>query len=78
MFLNYLPEKWIMEIKEFKFFHGITLETEGIQNILLSLQERPNYGIDIVRVLSEELRTLVDEINEENTLNLGNIRNIEI
>lgn len=29
-----------MEIKEFKFFHGVTLYHEGIQNIIRTLRAR--------------------------------------
>jgi hypothetical protein len=77
-FLNYLPEKQKMEIKEFKFFHGITLHSDGIQNIIRMLRDRRETEIDLVTILTEEFRTLVNEINEENTLNLGDITNIEI
>ncbi len=77
-FLNYLPEKQKMEIKEFKFFHGITLHSDGIQNIIRMLRDRRETEIDLVTILAEEFRTLVNEINEENTLNLGDITNIEI
>ena len=78
MFSNYLPDNQKMEIKEFKFFHGITLHTEGIQNIITALRRRRDNEIDLVTILAEELRTFVDEINEENSLNLDNTTNIEI
>lgn len=77
-FLNYLPENLKMEIKEFKFFHGITLHTDGIQNIIRMLRERRETEIDLVRILSEELTQNLEERIEENILNLGNITNIEI
>ncbi len=73
-----MPEKQKMEIKEFKFFHGITLHSDGIQNIIRMLRDRRETEIDLVTILTEEFRTLVNEINEENTLNLGDITNIEI
>ena len=47
-FLNYLQEKDKM-IREFKFFHGITIQTEGIQNIVRTLraQWRPELVDDL-------------------------------
>ena len=36
-FLNYLQEKDKM-IREFKFFHGITIESEGIRSIIRTLR----------------------------------------
>ncbi len=77
-FLNYLPENLKMEIKEFKFFHGITLHTDGIQNIIRMLRERRETEIDLVRILSEELTRNLEERIEENILNLDDITNIEI
>lgn len=77
-FLNYLPENLKMEIKEFKFFHGITLHTDGIQNIIRMLRERRETEIDLVRILSEELTRNLEERIEENVLNLDDITNIEI
>lgn len=77
-FLNYLPENLKMEIKEFKFFHGITLHSDGIQNIIRMLRERRETEIDLVRILSEELTRNLEERIEENILNLGDITNIEI
>ena len=76
-FLNYSQEKDNnMGIKEFKFFHGITIQTEGIQNIVRTLraQWRPelvddlNYyhNIDaeaeLTRLMSEQI---VEEIDNE-------------
>ncbi len=62
-------------IREFKFFHGITIQTEGIQNIVRTLraQWRPQpleelneiMGLDVAgelsRLLSEEIAREVDE-----------------
>ena len=73
-YLNYLQEKDKM-IREFRFFHGITIQSEGIQNIVRTLraQWRPelvddlNYyhGIDaeaeLTRILSEEIAREMDE-----------------
>jgi hypothetical protein len=61
-------------IREFKFFHGITIQTEGIQNIVRTLraQWRPelvddlNYyhGIDaeaeLTRLMSEQIAQEID------------------
>ena len=77
-FLNYLPENLKMEIKEFKFFHGITLHSDGIQNIIRMLRDRRETEIDLVRILSEELTRNLEERIEENVLNLDDITNIEI
>jgi hypothetical protein len=75
-FLNYLQEKDKM-IREFKFFHGITIQSEGIQNIVRTLraQWRPELVDDLInvnaidteaeltRILSEEIaREMDDEI----------------
>jgi hypothetical protein len=73
-YLNYLQEKGKM-IREFKFFHGLTIQTEGIQNIVRTLraQWRPdladdlitNLGLDsevqLTRILSEEIAREIDE-----------------
>jgi hypothetical protein len=76
-FLNYLQEKDNnMGVREFRFFHGITIQSEGIQNIVRTLraQWRPelvddlNYyhGIDaeaeLTRLMSEQI---VEEIDNE-------------
>lgn len=72
-YLNYSQEKYKM-IREFKFFHGITIQTEGIQNIVRTLraQWRPelvddlNYyhGIDaeaeLTRLMSEQISEEID------------------
>ena len=75
-FLNYSQEKDKM-IREFKFFHGITIQSEGIQNIIRTLraQWRPELVDDLInvnaidteaeltRILSEEIaREMDDEI----------------
>ena len=75
-YLNYLQEKDKM-IREFKFFHGITIQSEGIQNIVRTLraQWRPELVDDLInvnaidteaeltRILSEEIaREMDDEI----------------
>ena len=65
-----------MRVREFRFFHGITIQSEGIQNIVRTLraQWRPelvddlNYyhGIDaeaeLTRLMSEQI---VEEIDNE-------------
>ncbi len=65
-----------MRVREFKFFHGITIQSEGIQGIIRTLraQWRPelvddlNYyhGIDaeaeLTRLMSEQI---VEEIDNE-------------
>ena len=64
-----------MGVREFKFFHGVTIQTEGIQRIVRTLraQWRPEliddlnavHTIDAVaeltRLLSEEMTREVDE-----------------
>jgi hypothetical protein len=73
-YLNYLQEKDKM-IREFKFFHGITIQTEGIQNIVRTLRAQwspdladdLNYyhGInaeqELTRIFSEEIAREMDE-----------------
>ena len=70
-FLNYLQEKDKM-IREFKFFHGVTIESEGIQNIVRTLraQWRPELVDDLAEVYAttaeaELTRLLSREIAEE-------------
>ena len=72
-FLNYLQEKDKM-IREFKFFHGITIQTEGIQNIVRTLraQWRPqpleelneimglNVADELSRLMSEQIAEEID------------------
>jgi hypothetical protein len=62
-------------IREFRFFHGITIQSEGIQNIVRTLraQWRPElvedlntvYTIDVeselTRLMSEEIAREIDE-----------------
>jgi len=73
-YLNYSQEKEKM-IREFRFFHGITIQSEGIQNIIRTLraQWRPdladelitniglNTEIELTRMLSEEIAREIDE-----------------
>jgi hypothetical protein len=73
-YLNYLQEKDKM-IREFKFFHGITIQTEGIQNIVRTLRAQwsPELVDDLInvhaidaeaeltRILSEEIAREMDE-----------------
>ena len=70
-FLNYLQEKDKM-IREFKFFHGITIQSEGIQGIIRTLraQWRPELADDLNDVYTidatEELTRLMSrQIAEE-------------
>ena len=66
-----------MGVREFKFFHGVTIQSEGIQNIVRTLraQWRPELVDDLInvnaidteaeltRILSEEIaREMDDEI----------------
>ncbi len=64
-----------MGVREFKFFHGVTIQTEGIQRIVRTLraQWRPELVDDLnavhtidaeaelTRLLSEEMAREVDE-----------------
>ena len=73
-YLNYLQEKDKM-IREFKFFHGITIQTEGIRNIIRTLRTQwsPELVDDLInvhaidaeaeltRILSEEIAREMDE-----------------
>ena len=73
-YLNYSQEKEKM-IREFRFFHGITIQSEGIQNIVRTLRAhwRPdladelitniglNTEIELTRMLSEEIAREIDE-----------------
>lgn len=72
-YLNYLQERDKM-IREFKFFHGITIQTEGIQNIVRTLraQWRPqpleelneimglNVADELSRLMSEQIAEEID------------------
>ncbi len=63
-----------MGVREFRFFHGITIQSEGIQNIVRTLraQWRPElvedldffHGIDaeqeLTRILSQEFANEID------------------
>jgi len=78
-YLNYLQEKEKM-IREFRFFHGITIQSEGIQNIVRTLraQWRPELVEDLntvhtidaeaelTRLMSEQIAQEMDNeiINE--------------
>jgi len=72
-FLNYSQEKDNnMGVKEFKFFHGITIQTEGIQNIVRTLraQWRPELVDDLNAVYTidaeaELTRLMSSQIAEE-------------
>ncbi len=76
-YLKFLQDKDKM-IKEFKFFHGITIESEGIQGIIRTLRARwePDleedlntiHAIDaeaeLTRILSEEIaREWVEDVD---------------
>lgn len=84
-FLNYLQEKDKM-IREFKFFHGITIQSEGIQNIVRTLraQWRPeladdltegyaiNTAAELTRLLSQQIANEIDnEIINELTIRIN-------
>jgi hypothetical protein len=84
-YLNYLQEKEKM-IREFKFFHGITIQTEGIQNIVRTLRAiwRPELVDDLntvhtidaenelTRLMSEQIAQEMDnEIINELRINGG-------
>jgi len=75
-FLNYSQEKDNnMGVKEFKFFHGITIQTEGIGGLIRTLRARfePElaedlnfyHGIDaeeeLTRLMSQQIATEIDE-----------------
>lgn len=65
-YLNYLQEKDKM-IREFKFFHGITIQSEGIQNIVRTLRAQwsPELVDDLINVhtidAEDELTRLMSE-----------------
>lgn len=73
-------------IREFKFFHGITIQSEGIQNIVRTLraQWRPelvddltevyaiNAEAELTRLLSQQIANEVDnEIINELTIRIN-------
>ena len=67
-YLNYSQEKDNnMGVREFKFFHGITIQSEGIQNIVRTLraQWRPELVDDLNTVhtidAEDELTRLMSE-----------------
>ena len=69
--LKFLPEKLTMKVKEFKFFHGITLHTEGIQEIIRTLRMRMDMDTNLTRTLIDELvNDVEDEIIELNDVSL--------
>jgi hypothetical protein len=74
-YLNYLQEKDNnMGVREFKFFHGITIQTEGIGGLIRTLRARwevedienlnTYHAIDaeaeLTRILSEEWSNEID------------------
>ena len=70
-FLNYLQEKDKM-IREFKFFHGVTIQSEGIQGIIRTLraQWRPELIDDLntvhtIDAEAELTRLMSEQIAEE-------------
>ena len=61
-----------MGVREFRFFHGITIETEGIQNIVRTLraQWRPELIDDLntvhtIDAEAELTRLMSEQISEE-------------
>ncbi len=80
-YLNYSQEKDNnMGVREFRFFHGITIQSEGIQNIVRTLraQWRPELiddlntvhtidaEVELTRLMSEQIAQEMDNeiINE--------------
>lgn len=63
-----MQEKHKMEIREFKFFNGITLESEGIQGIIRILRQRleQEREEELTRILTENWNEIINELNEEN------------
>ncbi len=68
-FLNYLQERYKM-VREFKFFRGLTIESEGIRDIVRRLQARWTPDLnqetidaeeELTRVMSEEIARGIDE-----------------
>jgi hypothetical protein len=68
-FLNYLQERDKM-VREFKFFRGLTIESEGIQDIVRRLQARWTPDLnqetidaeeELTRVMSEEIARGIDQ-----------------
>ena len=61
-----------MGVREFKFFHGVTIQTEGIQNIVRTLraQWRPELIDDLnavhtIDAEAELTRLMSEQISEE-------------
>lgn len=61
-----------MGVREFKFFHGVTIQTEGIQNIVRTLraQWRPELVDDLntvhtIDAEAELTRLMSEQISEE-------------
>ena len=83
-YLNYSQEKDKM-IREFKFFHGITIQSEGIQGIIRTLRAQwapireedlnVEYSIDAVSELS---RILAEEIDTDILRQMRDIANEEV
>lgn len=83
-YLNYSQEKDKM-IREFKFFHGITIQSEGIQGIIRTLRAQwaptreedlnVEYSIDAVSELS---RILAEEIDADILRQMRDIANEEV
>lgn len=63
-FLNYLQEKDKM-IREFKFFHGITIESEGIRGIIRTLRAQWTPDFYTVSAEAELTRLMSEQIAEE-------------
>jgi len=65
-YLNYLQEKDNnMGVREFKFFHGITIQTVGIQGIVRTLraQWRPepiDAEVELTRLMSAQIAEEID------------------
>jgi len=72
-YLNYSQEKDNnMGVREFRFFHGITIQSEGIQNIVRTLraQWRPELVDDLntvhtIDAEAELTRLMSEQISEE-------------
>lgn len=69
-----------MGVREFKFFHGITIQTEGIQNIVRTLraQWRPELIDDLntvhtIDAEAELTRLMSEQISEEIDTEMINI-----
>ena len=74
-YLNYSQEKDKM-IREFRFFHGITIQSEGIQGIIRTLRAQwtPQLADDLNTVYSidaeaELTRILAEEITNNHVVN---------